>query len=338
MDARTLLLDSLNARWDKYREIIKVCRREFSDEAVHDLRVAARRLLALVDLLRTLAPHPRLQKIRAALKRQLDEFDDLRDTQVMLAEISENIDSLPDLQPFQVSLKKRERRLLRDAAEVVDGLKLGGLARRIEKVRAGLTEQAASPVFDGNTLRAVDDAYATVLQRYGWIDPQQPPTIHHTRVAFKKFRYMVEVVHPLLPGFPAANLKRMHDYQTSMGEIQDVEVFLNVLADFSDSAAPEAVLHFYQRRHAELIAIFFEDKGEVASFWRPDPLQQFPWEPLHESLPDTPRHRRGTGRRARRTAPADREGAQEDAQDRPRIEHAGDTPQPGLDQPAGAGA
>ena len=95
MDAKTVLLESLDARWKKLRAELKICRNEFSEEAVHDLRVATRRLLALFDLLRVLIPRKRVQKIRRALKDQLDELDDLRDTQVLLADISEFIQDIP---------------------------------------------------------------------------------------------------------------------------------------------------------------------------------------------------------------------------------------------------
>jgi len=166
MDAQTLLLEAIDARWNKYLEQLKLCRREFSEEAVHDLRVAARRLLALVDLLRVITPHPRLKKIRAALKEQLDEFDSLRDTQVMLAEISETIEKLPALKPFQKELQKRERRLLREAEEIIEELKSSGIARRLEKVRTSLTESGSGAELDGLLLRAVDESYLTVLRRY----------------------------------------------------------------------------------------------------------------------------------------------------------------------------
>ncbi len=279
MDANTLLLGAIDTRWEKYREQIKTCRREFSEEAVHDLRVAARRLLALVDLLRAVRPHPRLQKIRKALKGQLDEFDALRDTQVMLAEISETIESLPELKPIQQTLQKRERRLLREAEETVEGLKPSGIARRLEKARADVVEAISSPEFDGLVLEAVDESYGTVLQRYRWINPAQPATIHRTRIAFKRFRYMVEIVHPLLSGFSQTYFKRMHNYQTAMGEIQDAEVFLHTLDDLYETNAPETVLRYYERRHAELITAYIEDKGEVETFWRASPEQSFPWEP-----------------------------------------------------------
>lgn len=288
MDANTLLLEAIDTRWEKYREQIKTCRREFSEEAVHDLRVAARRLLALVDLIRAVSPHPRLQKIRKAFKGQLDEFDALRDTQVMLAEISETIETLPELKPLQQILQKRERRLLREAEEIVEDLKPAGIARRLEKVRADIAGAISSPESDGLVLQAVDEAYGTVLQRYRWINPAQPATIHRARIAFKRFRYMVEIVHPLLPGFPQANFKRMHNYQTAMGEIQDVEVFLFMLEDLTEADAPESVRRYYEQRHAELIAAYVEDKGEVETFWRSSPGQPFSWEDVNETVAASP--------------------------------------------------
>ena len=80
-------------------------------------------------------------------------------------------------------------------------------------------------------LQAVDDAFLITKQRQNWINPAQATTIHRVRIAFKTFRYMVEIVHPLLPDFPPENLKQMHDYQSLMGEIQDVEVIMQALAD-----------------------------------------------------------------------------------------------------------
>lgn len=51
MQAKTILLEALETRWKKFRAEVKTCRRDFSEKAVHDLRVATRRLLAVFDLL-----------------------------------------------------------------------------------------------------------------------------------------------------------------------------------------------------------------------------------------------------------------------------------------------
>ena len=51
-------------------------------------------------------------------------------------------------------------------------------------------------------------------------------TIHRTRIAFKRLRYLCELLQPLLPGVTPRRLRQMHDWQTRMGDIQDAEVLL----------------------------------------------------------------------------------------------------------------
>ena len=119
------------------------------------------------------------------------------------------------------------------------------------------------------------------MQRHGQIDPARPSTIHRLRVAFKKFRYMVEIVHPLLENFPQDNLKRMHDYQALMGEIQDADVFLQTLDDFQSNVstpALEPVRSYYESRHADAISAYLKEKDMFSDFWRLTPDQTFPWE------------------------------------------------------------
>jgi len=129
---------------------------------------------------------------------------------------------------------------------------------------------------------AVDETYARVIQLYERVDPAQPDTIHRLRIAFKKFRYMVESVHPILEGFAEDYLKRMHDYQALMGDIQDMEVALQKLSEFDKHAPaaydPEPARTYYNQRHALAISHYVEDKGEVITFWRSAPDQSFPKE------------------------------------------------------------
>jgi hypothetical protein len=92
---------------------------------------------------------------------------------------------------------------------------------------------------------------------------------------------MIEVVHPLLPAIPAQNLKQMHEYQSLMGEIQDVEVIMQALADAPVQASsfdPEPVRSYYERRHAEAISAYLARKGQLDTFWRSAPDRPFPWE------------------------------------------------------------
>ncbi len=115
------LLAALDERWKNYRAELKRCRAEFSNEAVHDLRVASRRMLAFIRLMNSISPRPRLQKLNRAFKDQLDEFDDLRDIQVVLAEVSETVQELPQLQEFQDHLQSVEKGLLKTLRKQLEG-------------------------------------------------------------------------------------------------------------------------------------------------------------------------------------------------------------------------
>ncbi len=275
-----LLLDALDQRWKKYRAELKRCRAEFSNEAVHDLRVAARRMLALIQLLNSIAARPRLQKLTRAFKDQLNEFDGLRDTQVILAEISETIQELPQLQKFQYHLQAVEENLLKTLRKKLKVIDLFDASKRIRKTRESL-ETNNDDELALQTLQAVDQAFLVTKQRHSWIDSAQSATIHRVRIAFKAFRYMVEIIQPLLKDFPPDNFKQMNDYQSLMGEIQDVEVIMQTLADFPSSASSfdhQPVRRYYERCHAEAVSAFIEDMNQLDTFWRPAPDQPFPWE------------------------------------------------------------
>lgn len=279
MDTQTLLLDSLTSRWDRYKAELKNCRGEFSEEAVHDFRVGGRRLLALLDLLRGLIRGAKIKGMRRDLKNQLDHLDELRDAQVLLADIYENVHDFPSLQPFEEYLLGREKKLMRAARREIKSLKIADLSSRVRKLKKTIAE---SPLDGLDPLAVVEASYARVMRRYGQVDPVQPATIHRLRIAFKKFRYMVESIHPILEGFPEDYLKRMRDYQTAMGEIQDMEAALRELAEFEKTAPkgydPGPVRAFYKEHHALAISRYFEDKDEALSFWRPAPGQPFPKE------------------------------------------------------------
>lgn len=280
MDARNLLIDSLDGQRTAYRENLKLCRAEFSRKAVHDLRTSLRRLLATLDVIAFLTSASRIEKLSDNLKEQLDDFSDLRDIQVMLDRVSEDIATFPELEPFQTYLEKREKRKQRSDEKHIESIKPGGIDKSLLKILGALEDLSADEL-QAKLPQAVDEAYLTVIQRYGKIDPEQLVSIHHLRVAFKKFRYMVETIHPFLPDFPEAQLQRMHDYQTQMGTIHDGQVLLDTLAEFaedSDSYDPRPARRFYERSLADKLSEYLKHKADVLNFWRATPLVDFPWQ------------------------------------------------------------
>jgi CHAD domain-containing protein len=275
-----LIRQALEKAWRTYLTRLKRCRAEFSNDAVHDLRVATRRIMAVIQLLNSMAPRPRLKKLIHAFKEQLDEFDDLRDTQVMLAEISKTVQELPKLQGFQKRQQDVQEKILKQLRKKISKFQTSDIKRRIRKSYDALEKESAD-VFGMRILQAVDDAYLTAKERLERVDRARPSTIHRVRVKFKSFRYMVEVVHPMLDNFPPQHLKWMNDYQSLMGELQDAEVFLKTLNDYAESASSldlEPVYRYYERRHAESISAYMQDMNQLQTFWRAAPDQPFFWE------------------------------------------------------------
>ena len=274
------LLVALDDRWQNYRAELKRCRKEFSNEAVHDLRSASRRMLAFIRLLKSISPRPRLQKLTRAFKDQLDEFDDLRDIQVVLAEVSETVKELPQLQEFQDHLQSVEKGLLRTLRKRLRVVDLFDVSKRVRRLRESLKRETDNDLFR-HSFQAVDEAFLLTKRRRDWVNPAQATSVHRVRIAFKTFRYMVEIIHPLLDDYAFKNLERMHDYQSLMGEIQDVEVILQALTDAPVNVAsfdPEPVRYYYEQCHAKAISAYLEKMNRLDTFWRAAPDQPFPWE------------------------------------------------------------
>ncbi len=298
-------LDAFDQHWDDYRKQFKSARKELSAGSVHDLRVAARRFLSLLGILRGLDTHPRAKKLRRLVKKQLNQLDQLRDTQVMLDEVSGRLHTLPQLRLFQGYLQGQMEGLQREARKDIRSSKPSDLKPRLKKVRAVAKEHSDDTKLLEHLEQAVDEAHGRTIRAFGDLNSQDPVTIHHVRVAFKKFRYMIETIQPLLAGYPADCLERMHDYQDSMGRVHDLTVLLDRIRAFQQAlpeTAPEAASAFdaapveayYRQRRRELIRAYFDRKDEFNMFWRAAPDRPFPWEQNHEPVHRTPRDRGAT--------------------------------------------
>lgn len=228
--------DSLEAQWGCCCKNLRRCRHKLSRKAVHDSRVATRRLLSTGELLESFASKKVLRQIHAALKEYLDGFDEVRDTQVQLAGIGELKKKFPAAKAFHKWLTKREGRCIRKTSKAVRNFKTKRLARCIaalEKEIRHCREELPVERALATVLRSVNRAFMRVVEFRHRIKSDDTKTIHCTRIAFKHFRYMVEELSPLLPEITPARCQAMHDYQSKMGDIQDLEVLLQTFDDFN---------------------------------------------------------------------------------------------------------
>jgi CHAD domain-containing protein len=274
-NSATCLARSLKKQWKRYRKELKRCQDEFSEKAIHAFRVETRRLLSTLELLGGFLPARRVEKARRLLKRHRDVFDDLRDTQVQLAAVGRMLRLFPAARPFQASLLEREERLVKRTRKDVKHVRTRRLGKLITGCRGQVERQLAKAGPEkalAVLLRSVDRAFRRTRQLRTRIHARDPWTIHRTRVAFKKFRYMVEALAERLPAVKRERLAAMHDYQTMMGEIQDAEVLLRTLDKFlrQQEIKPEAARRFRAellRRCQWLIRVYLGAADQLLEFW-----------------------------------------------------------------------
>jgi CHAD domain-containing protein len=265
-------------QWRRYRKELKKCQKKFSPSRVHESRVATRRLLSMTELLGPFLAAGRVKKAQTALKHHLDCFDDLRDTQVQLPAVRKLACDYPTAKRFHEYLCKQEKRFTARTRKRVKRIKTGRLARLIASARADLEawrKENAPALANNLLLQTVNAAFARTRQLQDRIDPKDTATIHCTRVAFKRFRYMLEMLAQHLPLAGEKRLEAMHRYQSLMGDIQDAQVLLQTFDCFAQKKdlAPGAGHRFRNellRRRRALIRNYLAAAGDLERFW-PDP-------------------------------------------------------------------
>lgn len=271
------LLASFDALWQKHAKRTNRCQQTASEDAVHKLRISCRRLLALIQLLQALAPQPALRKLRKHLKAQLNSFNELRDTQVMLLKVSDSLDALPELAAYHRYLQLTEQRLLVQTPAILQNLNGAELQPLMDQAWQELRETFGKTALKPHIVAAIDSSYRAALDRYRLINPADPATLHQLRISVKKLRYMLAASQELLPELPDKHLDSIQAYLTRLGEIQNSCVLLESLNRFFGHQPPADVQAYFQQCHQALLDDYINHSSEILQFWRPAAYAPFPW-------------------------------------------------------------
>jgi CHAD domain-containing protein len=277
-DIASLVIASLEQRWRKYVKELRRCRNHRSEESVHDLRVATRRLISTLMIVEILLPESRVQKLQRRLKKLFDAMSPLRDTQVQLLALQKKVAQLRDLETLITVLKLREHRQMNRIGKRVakiDTAALRAMRRRIErKLQTISASRLKKNVSLTAALGEAAEGFIAIAALRERLRISQPHTVHRMRVAFKKFRYEIEALQPFLTKVTARQLKAMDRFQTRMGEIQDVEVLSNTIRRFMTrrGASLRSPLARYYRelqgQKQQLIRAFIQSSREINSYWK----------------------------------------------------------------------
>jgi CHAD domain-containing protein len=233
LEAAAFLAETGRARVDLFRNRLRRAAADpASEEAIHDLRVSIRRVLAWVAVRDALlGPDRDLRAARSSLKGLMSPLGKLRDAHVkrdLIRTILPNGDEPSYL--FAVLVASDVRRW----EERVGGLLGRKGARRIRvplpMPRGGGGSRPKAPAQASRHLATL--RRAVNRHREGALDPSNPEALHGMRLAFKKYRYAWELLAPLLPRAARGGGKRLRDFQTLLGTIHDCDMILAEAASF----------------------------------------------------------------------------------------------------------
>jgi CHAD domain-containing protein len=276
-DIAGFLMRALEGRWHRLAAELERNRRRCSEPGIHDLRVATRRLLAVLDLADAVLPGEVGPRSRRMLRRYLKSFSPLRDCHVRILTLRGLTRRFTVSRPMLREARVLEKELVRNAGRVIVRFDTAAFEREVSAVALALASledtpartSAAAVVLAGVAAKK----YLRVAARGRKLTAADTKTIHRLRVAFKEYRYAMEALLPVFPGLGKPQFRTMNAFQDRMGEIQDIEILIGAVGKFAvtrGAAFPASVLnlqrHLAQRRLA-LVDSFMKGADAVTHFW-----------------------------------------------------------------------
>lgn len=292
------LVEILEARWASYRRARRRCRQRVTAARLHQLRVEIRRTVSLLELLAPVLPSKPVAAVTAWLRGEFKLLSKLRDAHVHLATLRHDRSGRPELDLLIHALERQEKRRESVVEKKLRRNKPGLISERMRRMRdrmeSGLARRSP-PAVSGLLTRQVEVAFGRVVAAQRRIAPARPASIHRARVAFKKFRYMVEALAGVRPvGTPHA-LEAMQSLQREMGAIQDAEQLWQRVEKRSGRKGGKVLRPYcdvLRRRRARLVAAFIPTSSRLLDCWPLPTARARARERKHGTLSVTSRHRR----------------------------------------------
>lgn len=224
-------------------------RRGEDPEALHDMRVAARRLRAALNMFRGAFP-PRLRKTLSEELKWLREcLGAVRDADVQLQRVAEFCTSTPaGMRPALQSYARYLERLRRDhRKQMIEAL---GSPRYFELlIRLETFSTGSSPVSDAAALQpvgelaadAVEKAHRGIRKRGRKVEAEpRPEDLHALRTRAKRLRYVLEFCRDLTGREGRRAVKRLVRLQDLLGAFHDAVVAADFVRQYVEGPGRRA--------------------------------------------------------------------------------------------------
>jgi CHAD domain-containing protein len=228
------------------RKVLKARRRVLrgnGGEAIHDLRVATRRLQAALEVFASCLPERRRRRLERRARMIRRGLGARRNAWVLVRLLGRSRAGLdPGETKFVDDLARRLKRAARPI-EPSEGKNLPGIRGRLRSLLGDASACAVAPT--GAVLSARIGAVSAARSSARAGDPE---AMHRLRIAIKRYRYCLEVLSEAgVPRLDAA-IREARALQREMGRLHDLDVLLEAVRHRLRAPGAEAFLRRVARR------------------------------------------------------------------------------------------
>jgi len=230
----TSLLKTAAKQRHTLRDAWKKVRQEASEANVHELRVAARRILSCLSLIDSILLDSHRSKARRKIKRLMKKAGSLRDVQVQLA-IAKSWPPAKAPAAFRAYLQRKHHENSRTVNAYLTAKRKRSIQQALKTAerRAQRGLDTLKPAITRSRLASALGAQRTEFHAARVAaKSQDPEKVHHFRVASKRLRYSLESVNPGLSEKPNAEYRSLRRYQKDLGTQRDLALINSTLREW----------------------------------------------------------------------------------------------------------
>lgn len=231
-----------------FEEEIEGVRENTDIEYIHWMRVASRRLRAMLPLFADCVEREKYRRFTITIKTVTQALGAARDTDVQIAFL-ENFSrqepgsrDMPGIMSLILMLKKQRQEEQAGVLAALDLLNkedfiadLVSTLRQFKKKHAGTTPARRSRQLSRAAMKRIGKLLDDVLSyEPRLLDPEDIAGHHALRIAAKKLRYTLEVYRPLYKNRLRPFLTNLKKMQELLGEIHDCDIWAGILATKPD--------------------------------------------------------------------------------------------------------
>jgi CHAD domain-containing protein len=292
---------------------MSVVRENRDVEAVHDMRVACRRLRTALELFEDCASLEKARAWRKAIRRVTRALGEARDIDVQIQFVASFLEGVqevrlrPGIRRLLLRLRQRRQALQADVIDSLEWLEQKGVLVQIEQALGPVLahgQLSRADVKGPDVRRRADRAIAARLEQMLGYEPfieqpEQVEQLHAMRIAAKHLRYAMEIFDPLYSKDFGGTIRTVRQVQTRLGEIHDCDVWIAWLPVFLEQERQRTVEYYgtpgtmsrlvpgIEHLRAERQARRQEYHQEFLRFWQ-GLREQDTWGSLYQMVAPTP--------------------------------------------------